>query len=141
MKKLTDITIASIVGFLILVAGMTRFHHHLSDDKICFCLDDLLSAECSHHHANHDEPVAPFGSQSETSCPLHIDLFKISENHNYIHISDNFCCDYHCDICSPEIYAPEHGAINLLFLPLLPFLERGGHDSALPRRGPPAFIA
>lgn len=141
MKKLIDIIIASIVGFLILVAGMTRFHHHLSDDQVCFCVDDIIGVGCCHHHADHDEPVSPFGSQSENSCPLHIDLFKISENHNHIHIEDNYCCDHHCDICSPEIYVPDYVALNLYISPQLPILERDGYDSALSRRGPPAFIA
>lgn len=142
MKKLIDILIASIVGILILVAGMTRFHHHLSDDKVCFCVDDIVGAGCCHHHhTDHDKPLTPFGSQSETSCPLHIDLFKITENHNHIHISDNLCCNHNCDLCSPEVYTTDHAAVKLFVLSPIPSFERDGYDSVMSRRGPPAYIA
>ena len=142
MKKLINIIIASIIGFLILGAGMTRFHHHNSDEKVCFCVDFITDVEgCHHHHSNHNAPLAPFSSESESSCPLHIDLYQISENHNHIHISDDFCDNHNCDICSPEIYTPDYAVVNLYISPKLSISERDGYDSALSRRGPPTIFA
>lgn len=142
MKKLIDIIIAASVGLLILIVGMTRFHHHISDEKVCFCVDFITDVECCHHHHNNaDTHGSPLGDKSENSCPLHIDLFNISEYHDHLHISHTLCCNHHCDICSPEIYAPDYAVVNLYILLPLPLFEHDGYDSVLSRRGPPAFIA
>ena len=142
MKKLIDILLASIIGVVVTVAGMTRFHHHISADEVCFCIDDIIVSDVSHSHcSHHDVPAAPFDSQSEDTCPLHLDLFETHDNHTHIHLSDHHCCDHHCNICSPEIYAPDFVVYELISLPRLPLSLRDGYDSVVSRRGPPALFA
>ena len=142
MKKLIDITIASFIGLLILIAGMTRFHHHLSDEVVCFCIDAVAASDCCHHHNEHsDEPATPFGDGSENSCPLHLDYFNISETHDHNHFCQPICCDHLCDICSPQIYSLYCESIILYISLPTNILESDGHDSAMSRRGPPALVA
>ena len=143
MKKLIDIIIAAFVGMLILIAGITRFHHHISDEEVCFCVDFISDVECCHHnHNDNDSHETPFGDKSENSCPLHIDFFNISEYHGHLHPSQNLCCDHHCDICSPEIYSTKDEAFDFhSVVDYLPIFERDGYDSVMSRRGPPSILA
>lgn len=143
MKKIINILIASFFGLLIMIAGLTRFHHHLSNEDVCFCVDIFEEGDCCHHnHGDADSPLNPFGSHTENSCPLHIDFFNISEYSINVHYARIICCDYHCDICLPivsPILSRDSNSCGLVFSTL--FFDCAGYDSALSRRGPPSAIA
>lgn len=83
-----------VIGMMLVIGGLSRYHHHSTDNSICFCHDCKVDPICNHHHdiyghqsVCHDAPLE--GHTSDASCAFHIDDFKISNDDSYTTISDN----------------------------------------------------
>ena len=112
MRNSGKIFLATLVSFLIFFGGVTRFHHHLDGAEICFCSGVLSDHICSHSHpdndcCDHNSAADNHHPATEDNCPLHLDIFIISDNQ---HIDfHSLCCHHnHCDLCSPLAYCDEH---------------------------------
>lgn len=136
MKTITGksfkILIIAVAGLLI-IGGITRFHHHCHDESPCFCLITTLSDNC-HHTDDCNTPIS-HEKHSEESCPIHIDFFKISEHHDpEFHF---LCNNIHCDFCSPLVFKPDdYNQTKLTFIYRI-FINCPPHDCEVDRRGPP----
>lgn len=134
MNRFVKSLTATIVGLLIFVGSLTRFHHHDEDFKVCCCLIELVGnhfnndhSDCDHRHTEGD------GS----SCPLHIDYFKISEPLDKVAM--HFCCHHLCDLCAPVIHYPLNEWMPTAYNHQLDILSpSGGHMRCATHRGPPA---
>lgn len=135
MGKSFKILIIAVVGLLI-IGGITRFHHHTHDATPCFCIAAASSDNC-HHADDCDNPLSQ-ENHSEESCPLRIDFFKISEHQDPEH--HIACCDIHCDICSPLVFNPDdYNQAKLTFIYRI-FINCPYHNCEVDRRGPPSFV-
>lgn len=143
MHNSGKIFLASLVSLLIFFGGVTRFHHHLDGAEICFCSGAFAGYICSHSlsHSDseccdHDSAAENHHPEAEDNCPLHLDIFIISDT-QHIDFHALCCHHHHCDFCSPLAYCDEHFehsfAVTTLDTPPLD----SGHTFALSRRGPP----
>ena len=133
MKQYLKIIVSALVSLLVFTAGIARFHHHESGDhRPCFC----LSVQVNGHHS-HDNSDDTRSSQSDDSCPLHLDLFKITETQKILD-HDHHCGHIHCDLCSPLAFIVEFSQDITVFPPrdaIIKYLYAG---TLLVRRGPPS---
>lgn len=133
--KSFKILIIAVVGLLI-IGGITRFHHHSHNEAPCFCLVTTSSDKC-HHPDNCNTPYS-HENQSEESCPLHIDFFKLSEHHDpEFHF---VCCNIHCDICSPIIFSRDNSNLTRLIYIYKTFINYPSYNCEVARRGPPYIV-
>lgn len=134
MKRIVNIALSVLVASLMMVAGMARMHHHSNERcEICFCIDD--------NHGCHDKTQS-HDSDSEKSCPLHLDSYRLVEHDDSHHnLTIHNCDDHHCDICSPLIFSTfdfEEQQPVVFANQAIDTLCSGEHIT-LSRRGPPCL--
>lgn len=133
MKHYLKIIVSVLVSLLVFTAGIARFHHHESGDhRPCFCVS-ITSAD--HHHSDSDNGC---DSGADDSCPLHLDLFKITESQKIFN-HDHHCGHIHCDLCSPLAFFVEFNEYITVVPDRETVIKYLFEGTPLVRRGPPSI--
>lgn len=140
MPNRGKIFLATLIGLLIFLGSVTRFHHHLDGAEICFCSGMMSGHICNHSHdcgdqCNKDAATGNHNNDSEDKCPLHLDIFIISDNQD-IDIP-TLCCHHHCDLCAPLAYNDDVFTQKITYRPFDVPLLQWEYSSDSNRRGPP----
>lgn len=141
MANTFKIFIAALIGSLLFLGSVTRFHHHIDGVQICFCSGVLAEKACDHCHHSHDFASHSDSQDSDSDtdrhhCPLHLDSFLKSDYQSFDTHHDG-CQHSHCDFCSPLAFSPVcNSAPFILAHPDIP-LPLSGHTPVSHRRGPP----